>query len=123
MENRKRFIPIVIILWCLTACATTQQPTSFKSTAKNTLEMSLATYQTAMGTLSDLHQQKLITDAQARKAIEYGEDFWLAYQIACDALLLYYDTGDKSDFYKALAILSTALQKYIEYSVKIRGES
>lgn len=110
MEVLKRSI-IILCIMGLAGCATA----SFTKNTYDTLATAAETYRAAMGSASDLYSKGLINDEQKEKIIEYGEDFWLAWHAARDALEAYQDTQDKAGVYQSLAMVSKALGSVLEY--------
>lgn len=112
MKKYKNFI-LLFILIALTACATQQ---SFSRMTFNSLETSTQFYIAARKSLAELDAKGILTQEQKIKIVLYAHKFWEAHQAALDAYDKYLDTKDESIVYLALSSLTTALNKFIEYS-------
>jgi len=115
----KRFAIILVLVLMVTACATA----SFSKNTYDTLASSADAYRASMQSAGDLYSNGMITEEQKTKIIVYGEDFWLAYHTAVDALEAYQLNRDHAGVYTALATLSTALGSFLEYAQSLRGGS
>jgi len=114
---QKWIIPALFLT--VTACATA----SFSKNTYDTLATSADAYRASMQSAGELYKKGMITEAQKTRIIVYGEDFWLAYHTAVDALEAYQITKDRAGVYTALATLSAALGSFLEYAQSLNGGS
>ena len=114
----KKYILIFIAMFVISSCVTT----SYTKEAYNTLATSAEAYDVTMSILGEMYAQGRISDAQKDKAILYGEDFWLAYHAAVDALETYSITKDKPSVNARMAALSKALGGFLAYFKTIIGD-
>lgn len=114
--TKVRCLIVLALLIGIVGCAANQ---SFEKNAYNTLASAAETYTATMSSAAELYKKDLITDTEKDRIIEYGGTFWVAYQVAVDALAEYLRTKDKAGVYSSMASLSKALSAFLTYAQTI----
>ena len=122
MLKERVFIVIMIMLGCFifTACAT-----STKKATYDGLNLSYATYDSALNILADLHKEGKLTDEQKNDAIQIGRAYKLTHNAAVVAFLKYElskDADDENAYLVAFTESSTQLAKLIKFAREIIDE-
>jgi len=122
MLTKRVFVVTMIILCCFmfAACATPS-----KRTAYDGLNLSYATYDSALRILADLHKEKKLTEEQKDKAIQIGRAYKLAHNAAVATLLKYElsRSGEDEDAYiLAFQEASVHLSKLVRFAREVMDE-
>ena len=115
--KRKIFVGLLAIV-LLAGCA------SFTQTTYKSLFIAGTTYDAAMKSVASLQRQGVISDVQRAEINKYANHYYVSYQVAVDAFVLYKKTETAATRTKVIAAVAevfTRWSTFAEYVNRIRA--